>query len=41
MNEERVEHIVVVGGGSAGWLVASVLAAEYPGQLRVTLVAAK
>jgi hypothetical protein len=38
MNEQSVEHIVVVGGGSAGWLVASVLAAEYTGQLRVTLV---
>jgi hypothetical protein len=31
-----IEHIVVVGGGSAGWLVAGVLAAEHP--LRVTLV---
>lgn len=31
-----IEHIVVVGGGSAGWLVAGLLAAEHP--LRVTLV---
>jgi hypothetical protein len=33
---DTIEHIVVVGGGSAGWLVAGVLAAEHP--LRVTLV---
>jgi 2-polyprenyl-6-methoxyphenol hydroxylase-like FAD-dependent oxidoreductase len=32
-----IEHVVVVGGGSAGWLVAGVLAAEHP-QLNVTLV---
>jgi hypothetical protein len=33
---DTIEHIVVVGGGSAGWLVAGLLAAEHP--LRVTLV---
>ena len=33
---ETIEHIVVVGGGSAGWLVAGVIAAEH--RLRVTLV---
>jgi 2-polyprenyl-6-methoxyphenol hydroxylase-like FAD-dependent oxidoreductase len=33
---EAIKHIVVVGGGSAGWLVAGLLAAEHP--LRVTLV---
>jgi 2-polyprenyl-6-methoxyphenol hydroxylase-like FAD-dependent oxidoreductase len=33
---DSIKHIVVVGGGSAGWLAAGVLAAEHP--LRVTLV---
>jgi 2-polyprenyl-6-methoxyphenol hydroxylase-like FAD-dependent oxidoreductase len=33
---DTIEHIVVVGGGSAGWLTAGVLAAEH--RLRVTLV---
>ncbi|MFJ1467139.1 tryptophan halogenase family protein [Massilia orientalis] len=32
-----IEHVVVVGGGSAGWLTAGVLAAEHP-RLTVTLV---
>lgn len=32
-----IEHVVVVGGGSAGWLTAGVLAAEHP-RLAVTLV---
>lgn len=39
---ELVEHVVIVGGGSAGWLTAGIIAAEHkkngePG-LRVTLV---
>jgi hypothetical protein len=33
---DTIEHIVIVGGGSAGWLVAGVLAAEH--RLRVTLI---
>jgi hypothetical protein len=33
---DTIEHIVVVGGGSAGWLVAGVLAAEH--RLRITLI---
>ncbi|QBE63823.1 tryptophan halogenase family protein [Pseudoduganella lutea] len=32
-----INHVVVVGGGSAGWLTAGVLAADHPA-LRVTLV---
>jgi glycine/D-amino acid oxidase-like deaminating enzyme len=34
---QPIEHVVVVGGGSAGWLVAAVLATEHP-HLAVTLV---
>src|SRR6187551_1375577 len=35
----RVQHVVVVGGGTAGWLSACYLAARRPG-LRITLVEA-
>ncbi len=34
---ERVERVIVLGGGSAGWLVAGLLAAEHPA-LRITLI---
>jgi flavin-dependent dehydrogenase len=37
MNSREIKHIVVVGGGSAGWLTAAVIAAEHAG-LRVTLL---
>ncbi|HEU6454079.1 MAG TPA: tryptophan 7-halogenase, partial [Roseateles sp.] len=36
---DQVREILVLGGGSAGWLVAGLLAAEHGGRgLRVTLV---
>ena len=42
--EAAVQRVVIVGGGSAGWLVAGVLAAEHqsqaPGGLHITLLEA-
>ncbi len=37
MASSTIEHIVIVGGGSAGWLCAGVIAAEHP-SLKVTLI---
>jgi hypothetical protein len=34
---ERLHRVVVLGGGSAGWLVAGLLAAEHP-ELQITLI---
>jgi tryptophan 7-halogenase len=34
---QLVQHVVIVGGGSAGWLAAGVIAADHPA-LQVTLV---
>lgn len=42
MNSREVKHVVIVGGGSAGWLTAAVIAAEHAralgSDLRVTLL---
>jgi tryptophan halogenase len=36
--DDRIRDVVVLGGGSAGWLVAGLLAAEHGDSLRITLV---
>ena len=37
MASSTIEHIVIVGGGSAGWLSAGVIAADHP-HLKVTVI---
>ncbi len=36
--DDRLRDVVVLGGGSAGWLVAGLLAAEHGSHLRITLI---
>lgn len=42
MSEKPVKHVVILGGGSAGWLTAGVIAAEHRGNhsthIKITLV---
>lgn len=42
MTTDSVRHVVVLGGGSAGWLTAALLAAEHggtePGALKISLI---
>jgi len=36
--DKKIKHIVIVGGGSAGWLTAGLLAAEHGKQCQISLV---
>ena len=37
-NGSKISSIMIVGGGSAGWLTAGILAARYGQTMSVTLV---
>lgn len=36
--EKEIKHIVIIGGGSAGWLSAGLLAAEHREHLKITVI---
>ncbi|MDB5962824.1 MAG: tryptophan 7-halogenase [Massilia sp.] len=38
MDSSLIQQIVVVGGGSAGWLTAGLIAADHGGRVQVTLI---
>jgi tryptophan 7-halogenase len=40
MSDTPVEHIVILGGGSAGWLTAGLIAAQHGERLKVTVIEA-
>ncbi|MED5621103.1 tryptophan halogenase family protein [Ideonella sp. BN130291] len=40
MSDQPVAHVVILGGGSAGWLTAGLIAAQHRHRLRVTVIEA-